>query len=116
VSGDGDSEGFGDIVRRVRWRLRGAWMAPSFAVLTIAEAVMLHVLPLAGRTPVVGAFILCGILNLIVVAVFAPLTGLMLRRTRPDLPRDVATDRAGTFWLVVLFAVLLAIGIVNAGH
>src|SRR6266516_2768198 len=44
---------------RLRWRLRGAWLAPLLAVLTAADGALLHALPLAGdRTGVAGGLLL----------------------------------------------------------
>ena len=104
----------GDLLRRARWRLRGAWLGPTFALCTLAESVMVHVLPLTGHdTPILNAFLLAGVLNLAVVAVFAPLGGWLMRRRRPDLPAPVAANRAGTASLLAMFALLVAIGIVN---
>ena len=47
-------------------------------------------------TDLVGGLLLAGFLNLVVVAVLAPLAGTLLRRSRPDLPAVVAGDYAGT--------------------
>src|SRR5213076_1553554 len=74
---------------RLRWRLRGAWMWPAFVALTVADALLLHQLPIAtDGVDVVPALLLAGFLNLVVVAVAAPLAGRLLRRRRPDLPRE----------------------------
>lgn len=96
---------------RLRWRLRGATMWPAFALLTAAEAVLLHLRPIAGDgIGVIPAFLLCGFLNLAVVAFGAPVAGWLVRRHRPSLPRDVAVDRAGTALLVGLALALAALG------
>jgi hypothetical protein len=97
--------------RRLRWRLAGAWMWPSFAVLTVADGVVLALLPFYGDGPggLVPALLLAGFLNLLVVAVLAPLAGRALRRRRPDLPRLVASDYAGA-WLLGLIAAALVTG------
>ena len=36
---------------RMRWRMRGAWLWPAFVVLTLAEGVLLEVLPISGDGP-----------------------------------------------------------------
>src|SRR5436305_614852 len=36
---------------RLRWRLRGAWLAPLVALLTLADALLIHWRPLAGDGP-----------------------------------------------------------------
>jgi len=100
---------------RMRWRLRGAWLWPSFVVLTLAEGVALEVLPIAGDGPggVVPGVLLAGFANLIGVAVIAPLAARRLRRRRPDLPRVIADNYAGTAVLCVLAAAILTLGLVH---
>jgi hypothetical protein len=102
---------------RVRWRMRGAWQWPSFGAAVLAEAVLLNALPVWGDGPggFWGGLLLAGCLNLIVVAVFAPLAGRLLRLRRPDLPRLIATDYAGTAFIAMLFAALLVGGLRNHG-
>jgi hypothetical protein len=101
--------------QRLRWRMRGAWQWPAFIALTVVEAVLLNVLPVWGDGVggAVPGLLLAGSLNLIVVAVVAPVFGMLLRRRRRDLPRPVASDYAGTVLLGVLFAALVAGGL---GH
>jgi len=104
----------GERAGRLRWRLRGAWMWPLFGLLTPAEAVLLHHLPMAGRgTPYVGGFLLAGFFNLLAVAVVAPLVALAVRRRRPDLPRVVAVDYTGTALLGVVGLALLGAGLAH---
>ncbi len=101
--------------RRLRWRLAGAWMWPAFAVLTVVDGVVLALLPFYGDGPggLVPALLLAGFLNLLVVAVLAPLGGRTLRRRRPDLPRMVAADYAGAWMLTSIAALLIAGGLVH---
>jgi hypothetical protein len=96
---------------RLRWRMRGAWQWPAFAVLTVADGIVLAVLPFYDRGPgsLAGGWLLAAFFNLIAVAVVAPLAGRWLRRRRPDLPRAVATDYAGTAALAAA-ALSLAVG------
>src|SRR3954452_5811859 len=103
---------------RVRWRMRGAWQWPSFAVAVVVEAVLLNVLPVWGDGPggFFGGLLLAGSLNLILVAIVAPRAGRLLRRPRPDLPRLIATDYAGTTAIGLLFAALLVAGIAAHGE
>src|SRR5438309_1987385 len=100
---------------RLRWRLRGAWQWPVFGVLVVGDAVLLHVLPVAGDDGAgpVGALLLAGFFNLVAVAVVGPLGGWALRSRRPDLPKVVASDYAGTVAMVVVTGVLLGIGLVH---
>lgn len=103
-------------VRRLRWRLRGAWLLPTFGLCVLVETLLLHELPIAGEeTGAVGAFLLAGVLNLAVMAGLAPLGGILLRRRRPSLPKAVATDQAGTSLLVGLLALLAVVGALHHG-
>jgi hypothetical protein len=99
---------------RLRWRRRGAWQWPTFFLAIAGETVLLHKLPIAGeRTGLVSALLLATFFNTVVAAVAAPLGGRVLRKRRPDLPRVVADDRAGTAALVALALALLTAGLVH---
>jgi hypothetical protein len=99
---------------RLRWRLRGAWMWPTFGALTVVDALVLHLLPFQGdKAGVVPSLLVAALFNLVAVAIAGPIVGVLLRRRRPDLPRMIANDYAGTAMLVVLFAALLAGGIAH---
>jgi len=100
---------------RLRWRLRGATLWPAFFVAIVVDAVLLHVLPIAGDTApgAVPALLLATFFNLLVVAVGAPLGGLVLRRRRPGLPRLIRDDRAGTFLLGALAVILVVLGLLH---
>ena len=102
-------------VTRMRWRMRGAWLWPAFIVLTVAEGVALEVLPIAGDGPggVVPGVLLAGFANLIAVALIAPLAGRRLRRRRPDLPRVIADNYAGTALLCVIAAAIVGLGLLH---
>lgn len=96
---------------RLRWRLKGAWLAPLVAALVVAEGVLLTRLPISGEGPdLVGALLLAAFLNLLLVAAVAPVLGFVLRTARPDLPAFVARDRVG-----VVLVLLLAAGLLTAG-
>src|SRR5215207_11364473 len=90
-------------------------MWPAFGLALVVDALLLHLLPIAGdRGPqLFPALLLAGFLNLVVVAVGAPLGGRWVRRRRPSLPRVVADDRAGTALLAATAVALLAIGLVH---
>jgi hypothetical protein len=96
---------------RLRWRLRGAWLAPLAAVVTVADALLIHFRPLAGdgRTNLLAALLLAAFLNLVAVAALAPVVGMGWRRARPQLPAIVARDRAGVL-LVLLVAAAVVVG------
>jgi hypothetical protein len=100
---------------RLRWRLRGAKLWPTFAVVVVVEAVLLQLLPVAGDNGpgLFAAVLLAGFPNLAIVAVVAPLAGFWIRARRPSVPTVVATDRAGTALLLAGVVVVLALGL---GH
>jgi hypothetical protein len=100
---------------RMRWRMRGAWLWPSFIVLTLAEGIALELLPITGDGPggVVPGVLLAGFANLILIAAVAPVAGYFVRRRRPDLPRVVAQNYAGTVLLLGLAAAMLAGGLIH---
>ena len=99
---------------RLRWRLRGAWMWPAFALLTVLEGLMLHARPIAGDgTGPFEGMLLAAFFNVVTVAVLAPICGALLRRRRRDLPRVVANDHAGT---ALLAAVAGALALGGAFH
>ncbi len=102
-------------VRRLRWRMRGAWLWPAFVLLTFVDGLLIHHLPPYGDGPgtFVAAVLLAGFANLIVVAVLAPLAGRRLRRRRRDLPKVIADDYAGTALVAVLAAVLVVAGVLH---
>ncbi|MEO8690655.1 MAG: hypothetical protein ABI611_20855 [Solirubrobacteraceae bacterium] len=102
-------------VTRMRWRMRGAWLWPSFVVLTLAEGIALDVLPIEGNGPggIVPGMLLAGFANLIAVAALGPLAGHRLRRRRPDLPRPVADNYAGTALLCAIAAAMIGLGLVH---
>jgi hypothetical protein len=100
--------------RRLRWRLRGAWQWPAFVVLTAVDGVLLAVLPFTGDgSTLVAGILIAGFINLFAVAVLAPLAGAALRRRRPDLPRLIARDYAGTAALIAVTALLVAGGLAH---
>jgi hypothetical protein len=101
--------------RRLRWRRRGAWQWPTFLALTVADGIVLVLLPFytPGPNGLFPALLLAGFANLFSVAVAAPLAGRLVRSFRRDLPRVVARDYAGTFLLVGLAAALVAGGLLH---
>jgi len=102
---------------RLRWRLRGAWLAPLLVLLTLLDALALHWRPLAGdgATGLVPALLLASFLNLVAVAALAPLLALALRRVRRSEPLVVARDRAGVALVLLVAAGLLAGGLLHHG-
>lgn len=98
--------------RRLRWRRAGAWLWPVFIAATAADAVIGALLPPSGESQaLVAAGVLALLANLIGVAVLSWPAALLLRRVRPDLPRIVARDHAGTAVVGAISAVFLAVGL-----
>ena len=99
---------------RLRWRRAGAWLWPSFIVLTVVDAIVGNNLPPAGSTESLMAAALLGlVLNLLGVLLLSRPLGWVLRRLRPDLPTVVARDYGGTVVVVALTAVLLGVGLIH---
>jgi hypothetical protein len=90
-------------------------MWPAFAVLTLADGLILHWLPFGGDGwDVVPCLIAAGFANLVVVAVLGPGAGFLWRRRfRPDLPQMIAADYAGTALLLVLTLAYVAGGLIH---
>jgi len=102
---------------RLRWRIRGAWLGPAFALLLVVDTVLLHELPIAGQGPNwVGALLLALFFQLIAVAGLGRLAGRLVRRRRPDLPRVVARSYGGTAMLVLVTVLLAGVGLAHRGE
>ena len=102
--------------RRLRWRLRGAWLWPAFVVLTLRRRVLLALLPPYAGAPenVFPGVLLAGFVNLLAVAVVAPLAG---PAAAPPPARPAAPDRldyAGTALLAAITALLSPAGCCTA--
>jgi hypothetical protein len=101
-------------LRRLRWRLRGAWLWPAFVVMTLLETGLLHWLPIAGDgSRFISALLLAGSLNVIAVAALGAAGGIVLRRVRRDLPKVVADNYAGLAALVLVGAAFVVAGLVH---
>jgi hypothetical protein len=99
---------------RARWRRRGAWLRPAFVVLTVVDAYIGYRLPVAGDSASFsGALIAAAFLNLIAAIVMTLPLSALIRRRRPDLPKVVARDRAGTFAVVLVTAGFLGLGLAH---
>jgi hypothetical protein len=99
---------------RMRWRLTGAWLWPSFVALTLLDGVVGHLLPPAGTTETLFAAALLGlVLNVITVVLLSRPLGMLVRRFRPDIPGVVARDYAGTFVVFAVAAIVLTAGLVH---
>lgn len=101
-------------LHRVRWRRRGAWLWPAFVALTVADAVVGHLLPPAGDgQTVASAGLVALVLNLIGVILLSRPLGAAIRRTRGDLPSIVARDYAGTTVVAIVALALLIAGLIH---
>lgn len=99
---------------RMRWRRRGAWLLPAFAIATLFDAAIGHLLPLSGETQTILAALLAGwFLNLFAVLLLGWPLGAAIRRARPDMPRVVARDYAGTGAVIAVAVTLLVLGLVH---
>jgi hypothetical protein len=98
---------------RLRWRLKGAWLWPLFALLTAFDGLLMHRHPIAGdRTGVLPGILLAGFFNLAAIVVVAP---LLSRRLRGLRPKEIADDRAGVAAIVAVTVLLGVIGLAHAG-
>jgi hypothetical protein len=99
---------------RMRWRRAGAWLWPSFVVLTLADAVVGHLLPPAGETETLAAAgLLALVANLLGVILLSRPLGGLIRRFRADIPGFIARDYGGTVVVLGLTSVLLVAGLVH---
>ena len=109
--------------RRLRWRLRGAWQWPTFAVLTIADGLILHVLPpIRAGVELIPAIIVASFANLLLLGAIAPWVARRLvqrhRRTRSaggpaGPPSEVLADRSATYLMCAATVGLVAAGLGN---
>jgi hypothetical protein len=104
---------------RIRWRLRGAWMWPTFIAITLVDGLILHLLPpISTGVDLIPAILLATFGNLIVIAAIAPWLARRTWKRRPAAdpgapPRaqlEVLTDRIGTGLLLAT-----VLGVVAAG-
>jgi hypothetical protein len=107
--------------RRLRWRLRGAWMWPAYALLTVLDAVILHKLPpVSDGFDFIPALIVSSFANLFLMGAVAPWLGRRLAaRERAaggnGLPLtvrvEVMKDRSAAVLLAVATMGLIAAGL-----
>jgi hypothetical protein len=99
---------------RMRWRLRGAWLWPSFVVLSVADAVIMHSLPPAGDSEsLVGGWALGAVVSLLGIVLLGGALGVVVRRIRPDMPRIVARNYAGAVITLAVTLAFLTAGLIN---
>ncbi len=99
---------------RLRWRLKGAWLWPSFVLLTFVDAAVVHGLPFSGDSAsLVPGWLFSVVGNLLAIIVLTPPVALVTRRVRPDMPRLIARNYAGALITVAVTATLLIAGLVH---
>lgn len=97
---------------RARWRWRGAWLWPMFVATAILDGVIALTRPFSGdRQSFYGGLLAGLILNLLAVLFFSRPFGAALRHRRRDLPVVIARNYGGTVAVLLISAVLLAIGV-----
>src|SRR3712207_3377343 len=107
--------------RRLAWRLRGAWMWPAYALLTVLDAWILHELPpVSGGVDFVPGLIVSSFANLFLMGAVAPWLGRALARREPadggnGVPRSVRAevykDRSAAILICVATLGLVAAGL-----
>jgi hypothetical protein len=105
---------------RIRWRLRGAWMWPTFVAVTLVDGLILHLLPPIGTgVDIVPGMLLATFGNLLLIGAIAPWLARRTWKRRPAAepgapPRaqlEVLTDRIGTGLLVATIFGVVAAGL-----
>jgi hypothetical protein len=105
---------------RVRWRLRGAWMWPSFIAITLLDGLILHLLPPIGTgVEPIPAILIATFGNLVLIGAVAPWLARLTWKRRPAAepgapPRaqlEVLTDRIGTGLLLATVVGVIAAGL-----
>jgi hypothetical protein len=105
---------------RIRWRLRGAWMWPTFVAITLLDGLIMWRLPPVGEgVDLIPAILISTFGNLILVGAVAPWLARRTWKRRPAAepgapPRaqlEVLTDRIGTGLLVATVVGVVAVGL-----
>ena len=105
---------------RIRWRLRGAWMWPTFITVTLVDGLLLHLLPPIGTgVDLIPAILVATFGNLLLIGAVAPWLAKRTWKRRPAAepgapPRaqlEVLSDRIGTGLLVATILGVVAAGL-----
>jgi hypothetical protein len=105
---------------RMRWRLRGAWMWPSFIALTLLDGLLLHLLPpVREGIEIIPGILLATFGNLILIGAVGPWLARRMWKRReaaepgapPKAQLEVLSDRIGTGLLVASVFGILAAGL-----
>jgi hypothetical protein len=104
----------------MRWRLRGAWMWPSFVVITLLDGFLLHeLLPDRWGFALIPGILVATFGNLVLIGAVGPWLARRLWKRRPaaqpgapaQAQLDVLSDRIGTGLLVAGLFGVLALGL-----
>jgi hypothetical protein len=107
---------------RMRWRLRGAWMWPSFVAITLLDALLLHHLsPVREGIDLIPAILIATFGNLVLIGAVGPWLARRIWKRRPaaddgapaKAQLEVLVDRVGTGLLVASVFGILAAGLAN---
>jgi hypothetical protein len=105
---------------RMRWRLRGAWMWPSFIALTFLDGLLLHLLPpVREGIDLIPGILLATFGNLFLIGAVAPWLARRMWKRReaaepgapPKAQLEVLSDRIGTGLLVASVFGIVAAGL-----
>lgn len=104
----------GGWLARLRWRRRGAWLWPTFILVTVVDGLVAHALPMAGETQtLVGGIVFGLVFNVIAVLLLARPLGALLRRRRTDMPVGVARNYGGTAAVSLITLAMLGGGLLH---
>jgi hypothetical protein len=105
---------------RLRWRLRGAWMWPTFVAITLLDGFLLHELPpVREGIDLIPGILLATFGNIVLVGAVAPWLARQMWKRRPaaepgtpaKAQLEVLSDRIGTGLLVASVFGILAAGL-----
>jgi hypothetical protein len=104
----------GRSLARLRWRRRGAWMWPSFVVMTGLDGAIVHIRPMAGDgQSLIGGIVIAMVFNVIAILLLSRPLGAVVRRHRTDMPRVVARDYGGTAAIGLITLIMLTAGLAH---
>jgi hypothetical protein len=106
----------GGLLARLRWRHSGAWMWPTFVVVTGLDGVIVHARPMAGDgQSLIGGIVIAMVFNVIAILLLSRPFGAIVRRRRTDMPRVVARDYGGTAAIGLITLIMLGAGLAHHG-
>ena len=99
---------------RLRWRLRGALLWPTYVGAIAADGLIGRARPPVGSAQSLGSALLVGLVaTLLAVLLLSRPLGALLRRRRTDMPVMVARNYAGTGAVLAVTAVILLAGLAH---